>query len=395
MKKIEIADIHRILIVQSAFIGDVVLITPLIRETKKLFPEASLDVLVNPVSAPLLANNPHVKQVILHNKKQRFRLLRLVWRLRKQGYDLVISPHSSFRTHLSLFLSGIPHRIGFARGFLSPVMMNYRLPHGKGIHKRFKNLNLLRAISDKDYDGSTELFPSEADMALADSLLSEAGTWVAVAPGSVWWTKCWPLDHYEQLCLELCKKGFNLVLIGGRDDHTRTHHIEEFCRVAMPSSRVVNAAGACSLLESAAILAKTQLLICNDSGSLHMANAMKVKVLCFFGPTVQSIGYFPFREQDRVLEVDLDCRPCGSHGGRSCPKGHHHCMLNISVEQALSTALEQLPVTYERRRANDILVDNISNSCNSTESLDSSAPEEPGNKLDAKASEADFEGTAL
>lgn len=340
---------------QPAFIGDVVLITPLIRETKKLFPEASLDVLVNPITAPMLANNPNIEHVIIHHKKRgSFRLLRLVRSLTKARYDLAISPHSSFRTHLGLFLSGIPHRIGFARGFLSSILMNHRVPHGKGMHKREKNLGLLRVFSDTVFDTSTELFPSEADLAVADRYVSEPGLWIAIAPGSVWWTKCWPLDHYEHLCLELGKKGFNLVLVGGRDDHTRTQHIEEFCRVALPNSQVVNTAGACSLLESAAILSRCELLICNDSGSLHMANAMKVKVLSFFGPTVQSIGYFPFGEQDRVLEKDLDCRPCGSHGGRSCPQGHHKCMLDISVETALKAALEMLPVTHEQRRSNDI-----------------------------------------
>lgn len=354
MNSLELDKIHRILIMQPAFIGDVVLITPLIRETKKLFPQATLDVLTNPISAPILANNPNINRVIVHHKKRgSFRLYRLVRSLRKAGYDLAISPHSSFRSHLGLFLSGIPHRIGFDRGFLSSVLMNHRVPHGKGIHKRFKILRLLKVLSEAEVDSSTELFPSEEDRAVADSFLAEPGPWIAIAPGSVWWTKCWPLDHYEQLCLELCQRGFKLVLVGGKDDHTRTQHIEEFCRAAMPSCRVVNAAGACSLLESAAIMSRCELLICNDSGSLHMANAMKVKVLSFFGPTVQSIGYFPFGEHDKVLEVDLDCRPCGSHGGRSCPQGHHHCMLDISVEYALQTALEMVPVIHERRRAKD------------------------------------------
>jgi len=83
-----------------------------------------------------------------------------------------------------------------------------------------------------------------------------------------------------------------------------------------------------------------RLMICNDSGALHIANAMKVKVFAFFGPTVTSIGYYPYRKGDRVFEVDLDCRPCGSHGGNKCPLKHHNCMQQISVESVLDAIVQ-------------------------------------------------------
>ena len=94
-------------------------------------------------------------------------------------------------------------------------------------------------------------------------------------------------------------------------------------------------AGETTILESAAILQKCDLLVCNDSGSLHLANAMKIDVFAIFGPTVQDIGYFPFRENDYVFETELECRPCGSHGAMECPLMHHLCMKNITPEMVL------------------------------------------------------------
>jgi len=96
-----------------------------------------------------------------------------------------------------------------------------------------------------------------------------------------------------------------------------------------------------SILESAAVVGLCDLMICNDSGALHMANAMKTDVFAFFGPTVQSIGYFPFRETDFVFELNMECRPCSSHGGRKCPLGHHLCVKDISPETVFDKVVER------------------------------------------------------
>lgn len=317
------------MIVQTAFIGDVILITPLIRAVKKLFPEALLDVMVTPQAANILDNNPHINSVILFDKRKNkvrafFRTLTL---LKKTGYDLIISPHSSFTTGLLLFLSKIPIRVGFAR-WTSQYFLTHRLEHLKRTLKIRKNLHLLSVFSQEEFSIQTELFPSEEMFTKAADLLSvlkhDSKKVIAVAPGSNWFTKRWPEEYYRELVSQLHKQNYGIVFIGSPDER-------EICDELTPVDNSINLAGTLSLIESAAVISKCDLLICNDSGAMHLANAVNTDVFVFFGPTVQRIGYSPIGKHDIVFEVELDCRPCGSHGGRSCPLGHHNCMKKISV----------------------------------------------------------------
>jgi len=337
----------RILIVQTAFIGDVILITPLIRAVNDLYPHAKLDVMVVPEAAGLLNNNPYIDRIIRFDKRRsRTSFFQIVKQLRLARYDLVISPHSSFTTHLLLWMSGATVRIGYARGFLSGILMTQQVPHPKGIHKILKNLSLLTPLTNRSFSIQTELFPGPEDEKHADELLSSLldpdRPLIAIAPGSIWNTKRWPLEYYNQLVKSLLKNGFSIVLIGGESDRSQCDHLLKDNHPANSVTQIINTAGKSNLLTSSAILKSAKLLICNDSGALHMANAVKTKVFAFFGPTVKRIGYYPYQPEDHVFEVDLDCRPCGSHGGNRCPLGHHNCMNKIMPEEVLIKVLKTL-----------------------------------------------------
>jgi len=329
----------RILIVQTAFIGDVILITPLIRAVKELYPSALLDALVVPAASKLLQNNPHLNEVLTYSKRDKALLSmgQMIRRLKAKGYDMAISPHSSGRTHLLLYLARIPQRIGFDRGTM-PFLLTGKTAHPRGIHKSKKNLALLKLLSDCEFDSQTQLFPSPKDYATITPLLTaQAGKkLIAMAPGSVWATKCWPVDYYAQVAQELSANGYGIVLIGARDDVEKCEIIRERC----PDALIM--AGKTNLLESAAAIAKCCLIICNDSGALHIANAMQTRVLAFFGPTIQRFGYFPFNAKDHVFETKMDCRPCSAHGPMKCPLKHHNCMRSILPEQVLSYIKENL-----------------------------------------------------
>ena len=130
------------------------------------------------------------------------------------------------------------------------------------------------------------------------------------------------------------------MLIGGESDKLISNEIEN--ALGKNNANLINLAGVTNLLQSAAVIAKCSLMICNDSGAMHIANAMQTRVFAFFGPTVQRFGYYPYREGDRVFEVELECRPCGSHGSKKCPQKHHNCMKQIEVEpvfKAVETTL--------------------------------------------------------
>ena len=327
----------KILIIQTAFIGDVILITPLIRSTKELYPNAEIHTMVVPAAAKLLQNNPHISRVFCYNKRQRGSFWKILKQVRDEGYDMAISPHSSTRSHLLMYLARIPHRLGFDRG-AARRLLTAKIKHPRGIHKSQKNLALLSLISKREFSLQTELFPSKRDEEAVDKMLLplKEKRLIAIAPGSVWGTKCWHIEYYAELCMMLDKLGFGLVLTGSVAEKDKCDFIVDACPNAL------SLCGKTDLLESAAAIGKAELIICNDSGALHIANAMKTPVVAFFGPTVLSIGYFPFREGDYVFETDLDCRPCSSHGPQVCPKKHHDCMTMIKPERVFEYIKERM-----------------------------------------------------
>jgi len=324
---------QRILIVQTAFLGDVILVTPLIHAVKKLYPTSQVDVLVLPQTALVLNNSPDIHRVLSFDKRgnKARSFLKLLIKIRRNAYGLAITPHSSLTTALLLFLGGIKVRVGYDR-WAAGYFLTHKVPHpATGMHKIDKNLSLLSVLNSDKASRQTMLYPSTVDTEKAEWLLqkrpNKGKALIALAPGSAWFTKRWPREYYVALTQLLDEAGYSLVFIGAPDE-------QDLCADVIKESRAeaLNLAGELSPLGSAALIGRCDLIICNDSGAMHLANAMQTDVFAFFGPTVQSIGYYPFRDNDRVFELDMDCRPCGSHGAASCPLGHHNCMINITAQ---------------------------------------------------------------
>jgi len=333
-------DYKKILLIQTAFIGDVILITPLIRAIKELYPDSLLDVMVIPQTADILDNNPNINKLVIFDKRKN-KFISFVNTLRiikKKKYDIAFSPHSSMTTALLMYLAKIPVRVGFDR-WQAKNLLTQKVTHPEGEHKIEKNLHLLSLFSDKKFSIETKLFPpkkmSEKASVLLSDLKMNTRKLIAVAPGSVWYTKKWPQKYYKNLVGQLSESGYGIVFIGSPDER-------KICEEIKPEKNSINLAGDLSLLESAAVIAKCDLMICNDSGALHLANAVKTDVIAFFGPTVKSIGYYPFRDTDYVFEIDMDCRPCSSHGGNKCPLEHFDCMRLIKPDSVFLKVKELL-----------------------------------------------------
>ena len=329
----------KILIIQTAFIGDVILITPLIRAVKELFPKSTLDVMVIPQTANGLENNPHINKILLFDKRKNkvFSFMKMIFKLRSEKYQAVLTSHSSMTTALLIYIARIKIRVGFDR-WKAKNYLTHKVPHLKNTHKTVNNLELLKVFSDKIFSNQTELFPTKFENAIISKKINLIRTKtkkiIAFAPGSVWFTKRWPIKNYIDLSKKLLQNNFGIILVGSKEE-------KEICDKIDKHDNLINLAGELTLLESAAVIKECDLLICNDSGALHIANAMQTDVFAIFGPTVKSIGYFPFRESDFVFELELDCRPCGSHGGNVCPLEHHNCMKLISPETVFSKVTEK------------------------------------------------------
>ena len=337
------SNLKKILIIQTAYIGDVILITPLIRATKRLFPDASIDVLVIPQTQDVLANNPDIENILTFDKRKNkiSAFLKTVKKIKQMKYDLAISPHSSITTAYLMLFSSIKERLGFNRGHASRYL-TLSVPHLDldGVHKIKKNLHLLLFFSDQNFPMQTELFLNQAEMQRAREIVNQHYFYdrpiIAIAPGSVWFTKRWREEHYITLTAMLFQSEFNLIFLGSKEERLLCEKI-----IRESHAKAQNLAGETNVLESAAIVAHCDLVICNDSGALHIANAMQTDVFAFFGPTVRSMGYFPYRKNDVVFERDMDCRPCGSHGGKKCPLGHHFCMKEILPETVFQKVVER------------------------------------------------------
>ncbi len=336
-----------ILIVQTAFLGDVILTTGLIRGTHQVFPEAAIDVLVIPQTAGVLKNNPYIREILIFDKRSsKLKAFRqTLKRLRAKRYDVVITPHRSFTTGMLIQLAGIPVRVGFD---VSPIrhFLTHRVAVPATGHTSEKNVHLLSVFGRKRVCPQSELFPSDQDKAKVRLLMNNfpgRRPTIAIAPGSVWQTKRWPKSYFVELTSAL-KDDFNLVFIGSKEER---HLCAEIIDSA-GARTALNFAGLLSILESAAIIEQCDLMLCNDSGALHIANAVQTDVFAFFGPTIQSFGFYPYRSNDYVFEVnDLYCRPCGKHGHKSCPEKHFRCMLEITPQMVV----EKVSRYFQERNA--------------------------------------------
>ena len=316
----------RTLVIQTAFLGDVVLTTPLLSALAERY--GPVDVVTTPAAAPLLEGHPAVAEVVPYDKRGVDAGLAGLWhlgrRLRGRRYARAYLPHRSLRTAALAVLTGAAERTGFADGTGS-VTYTVRIPRPRTGHEIDRLLALVGAKPD------TALRPQ---LVLDASDRAEANEWrrrhgvpeafVALAPGSIWGTKRWP--YYGELAASL---NVPIVVVGGAEDAALARQV-----VAAAEGRAWSAAGELGLRASAALIERASVLVTNDSAPLHFASAVGTPVVAIFGPTMPAFGFAPRGSHDMVLQQSgLACRPCSPHGPRVCPLGHHRCMVDLSVER--------------------------------------------------------------
>jgi heptosyltransferase-2 len=335
----------RILIIQTAFIGDVILCTPLVKALRKTFPDSYLSFLLIPETKNVLENNPHLNETLVYDKRKRKGIgsfLDIVTKIKRRDFDLVVIPHRSLRSALLAYLSGIPQRIGFDRSAGS-FLLNSKVVYSSNAHEVDRNLTLLSGLNPNLSDKSPELFPSSEDISHARKLLIESGIQdkdkiVGIAPGSVWTTKRWLPERFSEACQLLMDKAkVKVLLLGSRDDR-------ELCeRIAgLIKDKPMILAGSLSILQSAAVTSLCRVILSNDSAPVHIASAMKRPVVAIFGSTIPEFGFAPYGVDHIIIQKKMDCRPCGIHGKRKCPEKHFRCMKDLPVEEVFQAVLSLL-----------------------------------------------------
>jgi len=337
------AGIRKILFIQTAFLGDVVFSTALLRACRDFFPESEITVLASPRGGGILEGDADVKEVLIFDKRGEDRglsgLLRVIGSLRERRFDLVVSPHRSLRSAVIGRLSGARLRLGFTS---SATWWAWNL--GTGYPEREPRpyrgeMMLLESLTGQRLPNRPCLRPSGEERAAAEELFATAGLSgekpvVAFATGTVWPTKKWPVESYVELGRELVNSGIaGVVVIGGSDEVSETAPL-----AAVPG--IVNLAGKTALRQLPAVLERCTVLVAGDTGPLHAAMALGVSVVALFGPTAE--GQFEFGPRDRCLVAPLACRPCRPHGSVRCPEGDWRCMPDIPVRSVRDAVAELL-----------------------------------------------------
>ena len=332
-----------ILVVQTAFLGDVVLTTPLFRALRRCRPEARIAVLVTPEAAPLIEEDPHLDRVLTYDKKGGESLGSAVRTVRAQAPNLLVAPHRSQRSALLAIASGARTRVGFAdAGFR--WLYNRQVPRPRERHEVDRNLALLGGIgcdplaSDRQlHAGCTERETEAVAEVLRAAGVTDGDHILGLCPGSVWATKRWCPEGFAAVGRAFAGKGWRVAVLGGPGDREVSREVAEAI-----GSAALDAAGTTPLKALAAWMERLDLLVSNDSAPLHVAAARDTPTVAVFGATTTDLGFAPFHLRSRVVELALDCRPCGLHGGKTCPLGHFRCMGEVSAEAVLDACRDLL-----------------------------------------------------
>lgn len=336
----------KVLVFHTAFIGDIVLMFPMLQALRHHLPGSRITVVVMPAVADLVRKHAAVDEVIAYDKRGAHRgwggMRALAMRLKEERFSAAIVPHRSLRSALVVRMAAIPRRIGFTTS-TGARFFTERVTYVPGHHEIDRNLALLEPMIGF---APARLLPAigveSEDQRAADALLAVTGgehagflqrPLVALAPGSVWATKRWPAASFAALAHALAGSGCSVVLVGGSGDVALARAIagRSGC-----SREIADTTGKLSLAGSAALLRRCGVLVTNDSAPMHLASGVGTAVVALFGPTVPAIGFAPVGPRDRVLEVaGLPCRPCNIHGGNECPIGSFACMHGIAVTQVL------------------------------------------------------------
>jgi len=331
-----------LLVPQTSFLGDVVLTTPLITALRRRLRPHRLSVLVRPESRALVEGHPDVDDVLIDDKYGADRgvggLCAVARRLRGERFDLAVCPHRSLRTALLLAFARIPRRVGFATS-RGAWLFHERIERPLGRHDVERNLALLEPWGGPGGEAPVLHVPVSpaATRAAAALCPSGGGPLVGIAPGSVWATKRWTAEGFAAVVRGLTADGARCVLLGAPGDVTVADAISRAADVP-----VVNLAGRTDLATLVAVITRLDLLVANDSAPMHVAAARGVPVVAVFCATTPALGFGPWGAGSRVVESDLACRPCGRHGGRSCPRGTEDCRHLVRGPTVLAAARQRL-----------------------------------------------------
>jgi heptosyltransferase-2 len=329
--------VQKFLVIQTAFIGDVVLATCIVEKLHEHFPGSSIDFLLRKGNESLLDHHPFLNEVIVWDKKKNKskNLWKLLIKIRKTKYDIVINIQRYGATGLLTAFSGAKKTIGFDKNpfsFLFTKKINHIFDKKEnGKHEIERNLELIKDFTD-DVVVLPKLYPTKDNEEKIK--VYQQRIYITVAPASVWFTKQYPQEKWISFINKL-PDSLTVYLIGAPADNNTCENIIQ----STTNKNLINLCGKLSFLESCTLMKNALMNYVNDSAPMHFASAMNAPVSAIFCSTIPAFGYGPLSDKKFIIEIkeELYCRPCGLHGYNACPEKHFHCSKKIQDEQLLQT----------------------------------------------------------
>jgi heptosyltransferase-2 len=330
----EKSEFSRILVLRLSSIGDIVLTMPLLKHLAQHFPSAIIDFVVKKEYADLMRSNPYINTLRVVDKKEGWPgLKRLKKEIKAQDYELILDVHNNPRTrYLTLFSKATVRRYKkyrLLRFFL--INLKYNLYERIiPVHRRYLN-TVAEWVHDVDSDLEFHLDP-DAERGVTRFMQSKNFSaqqkHLALVPGAGFANKRWPVHYFAELAGKTSSEGWQIWLLGSPTERHLGKEIEK-----LGDSGAINLIGELSLMQSASVLARMNAIVTNDSGLMHIADALNVPVVAIFGPTTRELGFYPVSPNSRVVEHEqMPCRPCTHMGADSCPKDHFRCMLELTSD---------------------------------------------------------------
>jgi heptosyltransferase-2 len=331
-----------VLVVRFSAIGDILLITPLLRAIRIHYPGARIAVLTKEQYAPLLSHNPHVSEVLGIARNEGIGAI--AQRIRGVRYTHLLDLHGNLRSLALRRLAPGPWRSYNKRRLERALLITIKrdlsgaeVPVAERYFEATEGLYLEPDGGPPDFFIAEEADQEAGERLAAAGLGQDDRPLVAMAPGAAHATKRWPPEYWVQLIRRITPTGADVALLGGPDDAELAGGISQ-----LAGAHVANLAGTLGLQETGAVIRRAEVLISGDTGVMHMATGVGTPVVALFGPTVRQFGFFPYRSEAGIVELDLPCRPCSAHGSARCPLGHHRCMKQMVPDLVFATLAKAL-----------------------------------------------------
>lgn len=319
------------LVIQTAFIGDLLLTIPLLKSLRETDPNIKTVLLCRKEFGGFFIHHHLVDKIVEVKKGANSNWGEVTRELLQYEFEKVISPHQSLRTAFLVFKLSAKEKIGFKK-LWNFFAYNKRINWRKDLPEALRLLALVKEVNyPQNYLKMTTDIPEGTSLEL-DGTSTARERIVFLAPGSVWATKMWPVEGFTQVAKWFLEKGYRVKVVGTNAES----HLADI--IVSSTNGSENLCGKTSLPELYNLFRKGQLLVSNDSGAMHMATVAGLPVVAIFGPTVLDFGYRPWATKAAVVEKQLSCRPCGLHGAQKCPIGTHECMRGISAQKVIDAA---------------------------------------------------------